>query len=186
MNRSKQDIALELLFLRIKKNDSSAFKELIDEWERPLFYFIRRIVPAEEDAWDTLQDTWLKVFQHTAQITSVHSITAWLYKIARNTAIDLLRKQKRFEAFDESDETIPEDCRIDFDLNRIDAIDLHLAVEQLRLPHREVITLHFLENFTVQEIADIVEVSPGTVKSRLHYAKFTLRKMLSDPGKERE
>lgn len=186
MNRSKKDIQLELLFLQLKKGNSAALTDLIAEWERPLFYFIRRIVSTEEDAWDTLQETWLKVFHHSSQLQSSGTMSAWLYKIARNTAIDLLRKQQRFEQFEEKEEFINEDCGIEIDFNKIDIIDLHSALNQLSLQHRETITLHFLESFTIQEISEIIEVSPGTVKSRLHYAKKALRELLLIPGKEGE
>lgn len=185
MKRTKKDIELELLFLRLKKRNSAAFMDLISVWERPLFYFVRRIVPTEEDAWDVLQETWLKVYRHCAQIQSYTSMPAWMYKIARNCAIDLLRKEKKFVSVDQSDDQLSEsEESVDMNLETVNAIDLHHALLQLSLPQCEAVTLHFLEDFSIHEIAEIINVSPGTVKSRLHYAKLALKHLLTHPDEK--
>ena len=63
-----------------------------------------------------------------------------------------------------------------------DAQQVHRGLSKLSLPHREALTLHFLEDLSVDEISQLLSVSPGTVKSRLHYAKRALRTILEEEG----
>ena len=67
------------------------------------------------------------------------------------------------------------------DLDRhVNAEAVHRALERLSLPHQEVLTLFFLEEWPVERIAEVIDAPPGTVKSRLHYAKQALRKILEE------
>lgn len=185
MNGEKQDILHELLVLRYRQGDASALEELIRRWERPLFYYVRRLLDREEDAWDALQDVWLKVTRQIHKLHDPKALPAWLYTIAHNTVMSYYRKTRRFEVWNEDGES-PEECReeIHLDVDPDDVLDLHRAIESLSLPHREVITLHFMEDFSLAEISAITGVSAGTVKSRLHYAKLALRKALTGDASE--
>ena len=80
MLTNKDAILQELLILRCKRGDERAFNELIHLWEKRLFFYIRRLVATEEDAWDVLQQTWLKVFQGIKSLKQSGSLATWLYK----------------------------------------------------------------------------------------------------------
>jgi RNA polymerase sigma-70 factor, ECF subfamily len=173
----KERIYDELLVLRCRRKDCDAFPELIRIWEKKLFFFIRRLVDHEEDAWDILQETWVKVFHGIGKLNNPGSLAPWLYSIARYSAMDHLRGRYAGIQTVETDEEklgeIPEDT-FDFD----DAERVHRGLGLISLAHREALTLFFLEDFSIEEIAAILDVSPGTVKSRLHYAKRALREVL--------
>jgi RNA polymerase sigma-70 factor, ECF subfamily len=81
----------ELLIIRIHKGETEAFNDLVEMWERRLFYFVQRIVQREEDAWDVLQETWVKVNGGIRHLKDLSTFPAWVYQIARNTAISHLR-----------------------------------------------------------------------------------------------
>lgn len=183
MNRTQRDIYLELLVTRHRRGDKTALPELIENWERPLFYYIRRYAPNEEDAWDILQNTWMQAMKGLRKIRDARALSGWLYKIARNCAISHLRKSQRTIALDE-EEIEGEGNRepIEFDLHPVEAIDLHRAIESLPLMQREAVVLHFLEDFSLEEIARIVDTPVGTIKSRLHYAKLALKTSLTGDG----
>ena len=176
MGRSSRAIQNELLWLRFKRGDSDAVRELISHWERPLYYYVRRLTEKEEDAWDILQDVWLICVRKIATLADPRALPTWLYRVARNTAVSHFRKSSRFQAFEEEgrgSESSLADEAITFDAAQ--ALDIHRALDRISLPHREVLTLHFLEDFSLAEIAEIVDVPVGTVKSRLYFAKRAMR-----------
>lgn len=176
----KERIYSELLVLRCRRKDRAAFEELIRRWENKLFYYIRRLVTNEEEAWDILQETWVKVFQSIGTLKNPGSLASWLYSIARHSVMDHWRD--RFADFqtEEINEDvladIPDDNTPDFD----NAERVHRGLDRISLAHRETLTLFFLEDFSINEIASILNISPGTVKSRLHYAKRALRLVLEE------
>ncbi|MEW6234204.1 MAG: sigma-70 family RNA polymerase sigma factor [Candidatus Omnitrophota bacterium] len=180
-NDIKRKRYCELLALRYRRGDASALEELIKMWEQPLFYYVRRLTDSEEDAWDCLQETWIKVMRQLHRLRDDQSLAAWLYKIARNTVMSHYRRSKRLLSLDE-EENVPADIMEEYHLAIApeDILDVHRAIESLNLPQREAITLHFLENFTLEEIADITQTPIGTIKSRLYHAKTRLRQALTE------
>lgn len=179
MAKSREAVYNELLALRCKRGDREAMRELVRVWERRLFYYIRRIVPGEQDAWDVLQETWVRVIGGISSLRRPASLPAWLYRTARNTAISHLRAMRSDVSFEDCAETlgdIPVDEEEPFGPE--DAARVHRALDAISLPHREVLTLHFLQDLSIEEIAGVVGVPAGTVKSRIHYAKRALRTAL--------
>jgi RNA polymerase sigma-70 factor (ECF subfamily) len=181
VQRTAEAIYQELLVLRCRRGDRSAFEELVRNWEKRLLYFIRRLVDDEQDAWDILQQTWMRVLKGIGSLHDPGSLGPWLYRVARNAAFNHGQVQAAYRRFLDNYVSpapageAPEQERID------NAEQLHRGLVQLPLPQREVLTLFFLEDFSIDEIAQILDVPPGTVKSRLHHAKKALRDLL---GKE--
>jgi len=178
VSRERQ-LRSELLLLRYRAGEESALQEFVALWERPLFYYIRRLADCEEDAWDMLQEVWLRVIRNIGTLRNPAALTAWLYTIARHTASNHLRDTVRTrELHDaEADLSSTKDAT-EPSLPPFAAEELHQGLGQLSLLHREVLTLHFLEGFSLAEIAVIVDAPVGTVKSRLYNAKKALRKIL--------
>lgn len=146
-------------------------------WERPLFYYLRRLAPCEADAWDLLQETWLKVFRAVGSIRDPRTFPAFLYTTARNSALSRLRLRVHEE--EQPNAENPGDCDYAF-IAFDNAEQVHHALDQLPLAQREAVTLYFLQDLSIDEIAKVLGVPPGTVKSRLHYAKQAIRRILSD------
>ncbi len=172
----KERIASELLALRCRRGDKAALRELVRTWEKRLFYYIRRLAPDEESAWDILQETWMRVLKGIGKLENPRSLGPWLYTIARRRIMDHLRiayADPAHEAAEVEPEDIPAPEPDDFDAERV-----HGCLSQLSAPHREALTLHFLEDFSVEEIAGILDIPPGTVKSRLFHARRALRAVM--------
>jgi RNA polymerase sigma factor (sigma-70 family) len=176
--RDTDAVARELLALRCRRGDRAAWEELIRTWEPRLFYFIRRLVHHEADAWDVLQETWVRVLHGIGSLSDPRSLAPWLYRVARNTALGHARSREpphaSLEDHPDANASDPAGGRLEFE----DAEQVHRGLLALSLPHREVLTLYFLEDLSVEEVATVLGVPPGTVKSRLHYAKQALRKVI--------
>ncbi len=185
MNR-KQAIYCELLVLRCQRGQTDAFRELVRTWEKRLFYYIRRLVDDEQDAWQILQDTWVKVLSGIKKLREPHKLPSWLYTIARNTAIGHLRKEYTRQALAEHNTAL---CDIEDTANNIafdDAQQVHFSLGEISLHHREVLTLFFLQDLAIEEIAEVLQIPPGTVKSRLFHAKRALKAVLEKEAQNHE
>jgi RNA polymerase sigma factor (sigma-70 family) len=184
--RDKVAVARELLALRCRRGDRAALEELIRTFERPLLYYIRRLVRDEADAWDVLQKAWLRVLRGIGSLGDPRSLAPWLYRVARNTAFSHYHTGDTLsEPLADHEEALASDSsdrQIEFE----DAEQVHRGLLSLSLAHREVLTLFFLDDLSVEETATVLGVPPGTVKSRLHYAKHALRKVLEREGPRHE
>jgi RNA polymerase sigma-70 factor (ECF subfamily) len=178
LQRDKRILESALLVVRWQRGDIPAFDGIVKLWERPLFYYLRRLAPAEADAWELLQDTWLKAFKSLGALRDPQAFPAFLYRTARNAAISRLRRPEFFE-LESSAEQICDESQADPIKDFHNAEQVHGALEQLPLMQREALTLYFLQDLSLEEMSVLLGVPTGTVKSRLHYAKHALRKILS-------
>ncbi len=182
MTRDLQTIRSELLVIRFRKGEREAFGELVSLWEKRLFYFLRGFTASEQDTWDLLQQTWIKVLGGLGKLGDTATFTAWLYRVARHTAIDHVRRQgNSFLPLEDENGNEPVDNGNE-DIRLENAELVHRGLAELSLAHREVLTLFFLEGFTIEETAGILDQKPGTVKSRMHYAKKAMKKFLEREG----
>jgi RNA polymerase sigma-70 factor (ECF subfamily) len=169
------------LALRCQLGEADAFRELVAEMERPLMYFASKVLGTANDAPDVLQEVWLRAFAKIGALRDVGALRPWLYQLTRATAVsrvrsDIARERRESAAVD--DGPAPVDEGTDARPFEEDAATLHRALDALSLEHREVLTLHFLEDLSLEEIASVVSVPVGTVKSRLFHAKRRLRDAL--------
>jgi RNA polymerase sigma factor (sigma-70 family) len=182
----KEAIYYELLVLRCRQGQKNAFEELIRMWEKRLFYYIRRLVDDEHDAWQILQETWVKVLRSIRKLREPRKLPAWLYSTARNTAITHLRHEYARQSLLENNENISNEMGPDLMLKFDDAEQVHYGLGKLSLPHREVLTLFFLQDFSLEEVAAVLDRPIGTVKSRLYYAKRSLKAVLQEKEQRNE
>ncbi len=168
----------EWMALRCQAGDPDAFEDLIAVMERPLLYYAASLTGNADSALDVLQDVWLKVFRGIHKLKDPSSLRAWLYSIAHAVAVDRVRKNYSRE---KAEKVQMEDFREAEEpwFEKEDAEAVHQALSELGLKHREVLVLHFLEDLSVAEIAEVIGCSEGTVKSRMHYAKRTMKEVLS-------
>jgi len=184
--RDKQAILQELLILRCQRGETQAFDELIGQWEGRLFYYVRRLVATEEDAWDVLQQTWIKVFKGIGGLDAPQQLPTWLYQIARYTAVSHWRKYYRQQIQREGNGDLTELAAPEEGAPFEDAEQLHFALGRISLAHREVLTLYFLQDLSLEQIAEVLRIPPGTVKSRLCYARRALRAVLEQEQNRHE
>jgi RNA polymerase sigma-70 factor (ECF subfamily) len=166
----------QVLLLRCQIGDTDAFAELIGLYERPLRYFINRLLDNSELAEDIFQDTWLTVIRRINGLREVDAFPAWLYRIARNKVYQQLRTKKNVSRLDE--DIAVEDHAEDDDFSVEDAAKVHRCLKELPPEYREVLMLRFLEQMSYERISQVLNCKLGTVRSRLYYAKIALKKEL--------
>lgn len=171
----------EWIALRCQLGEPEAFRELVAELEPPLMYFASKLLGSDRDAPDVVQEVWLNAFGKIRRLREPGALRPWLYQLTRSIAVSRLRsdvaRERReavvgLEAPDESDDTE------DADWLAGDASRLHRELDRLSLEQREVLTLFFIEDLSIEEVATIVQAPSGTVKSRLFHAKQRLRQAL--------
>jgi len=160
------------IVLRCQAGERAAFEELFEMYQPRLKYYIRRL-DGDSNVDDILQDIWLAVFKKIHKLKDARSFAIWLYRIARNKVYDRFRRKDRFVQLPEDEIPVSGSDEPTFDAS--DAERLHRALNTLKLYHREVLTLCFIEQMSYQSIADVIDCSIGTVRSRIFYAKQSLR-----------
>lgn len=168
----------EALLRRCRAGDEEALEELIRRWERKLFYYVRRLVADESDAWDVLQQTWVRVVKGIGKVRNSDQLVPWLYCVARNRAISHRKSLLARERWIDRQVQIDELAGAGISEVGWIAEEVHQAMEGLSVHHREAITLFFLKDLSIGEMALVLGVSEGTVKSRLFYGKQALRELL--------
>ena len=159
---------------RCKDGERVAFEELFGVYQPRLKYYVRRLNSENAGVDDILQDVWLKVFKKIHKLKDDRNFAVWLYRIARNKVYDEFRHKDRFARLPEEDE-IPVSDSTEPVLDTNDTEKLHAALNKLKPYHKEVLTLSFIEQMPYQSIAEVVGCSIGTVRSRIFYAKKSLR-----------
>jgi RNA polymerase sigma-70 factor (ECF subfamily) len=177
LGKDRQMLESELLAVRWQRGDPTAAAGIVRLWEKSLFYYLRRLAPTEADAWELLQETWLKAFQSLKSLRDPAALPAFLYRIARNTAISRFRRPEFFQ-LDTDAENIRDGSQADAVEDFHNAEQVHHALQQLPLLQREALTLFFLQELSIEEMAVLLGIPVGTVKSRLHYAKRAVRTIL--------
>jgi len=176
---STSDLILcELLVLRCRQRDARAASGLLALFQRPLLYYVRRLVDSEEDAWDVVQETWLSVFRSLDSLRDPRALPAFLYRAARNHAVAYLRKRHLDGSLIAHADPPESGDGTGCDFAEEDTALVHAALQRLSPAHREVLTLSFLQDLSIPQIAGVLDVPEGTVKSRLHHAKQSLRQLL--------
>jgi RNA polymerase sigma-70 factor, ECF subfamily len=158
-----------LWVVQAREGDTEALIRLIERYERPLLYYLRRLIPRE--AVDIHQEIWIDVFRALPSLQAPEAFRVWLYRIAHHKAARFIRDEIRREeshAGIEPDDAAPT-------LSELDAELVHKSLSLLPPHHREILTLHYLNDLSTAEIGRVLDCPPGTVKSRLHHARLALR-----------
>ena len=173
---------------QVQAGDVAAFDRLILKYRERLYGVIYHMTSNREDASDLTQDAFIKAFQAINRFQGQSSFFTWLYRIAINATLSHLRKNrfKSFLSLDTVNSEEPVSQELISALTDKTCADrdafvhelqekLNEAMQKLSIKHRTVITLFEIDGLSHQEIADVMDCSVGTVRSRLHYAKQLLQ-----------
>lgn len=173
---------------QVQGGDVAAFDQLILKYRERLFGVIYNMTSNREDTADLTQDAFIKAFQSINRFQGQSSFFTWLYRIAINSTLTHLRKNRlrtffSLEKVDENDRPSAEVIEALTDNNGAERDTfvrelqerLNEAMQKLSIKHRTVVTLFEIDGLSHQEIAEIMNCSVGTVRSRLHYAKQLLQ-----------
>ena len=164
-----------LLVLRSQAGDEAAFTQIVQRYHTRVHYYLKKMLGPDR-ADDAVQELWIDVFRSIPKLRDVSLFTSWLYRLARDRAFRTMRSAAP-PAVDLSQLDVPDEPD-DSEFSREDAARVHVALDQLAPEHREVLLLRFMESMTYPQIASVVGCELGTVRSRIHYAKRALRRLL--------
>ncbi|WP_059103186.1 RNA polymerase sigma factor SigW [Shouchella shacheensis] len=177
------------LIKEIKKGDDQAFAELVDLYKDKVYQVSYRMVGHAHDAQDIAQEAFLRAYTNLDKFDTKRKFSTWLFRIATNVAIDRLRKRKpdfhlqdvvkgtdgvTYESQLEANEDLPEEQVITLELQE------WIQGEIIKLPpkYRSAIILKYIEDLSLKEISDILDLPVPTVKTRIHRGREALRKRM--------
>jgi RNA polymerase sigma-70 factor (ECF subfamily) len=180
----------EALLKRSAEGDSGAFDELFSRHSGPIYSFLSRMISARSDPEDLLQETFLRVITHAGDFKSGMAIRPWLFTIARNVALNWMKKSRlRADLEVQTDlsdwqprSTAPQppdpsrQAEMEEDKKRVLA-----AMEELPPLHREILILTIFNGFSYEEAAAITGDPESTLRSRVFHALRKLRERLKEP-----
>jgi RNA polymerase sigma-70 factor (ECF subfamily) len=175
-----------LLVRRLQQGDMAAFEAIFRKYQTQIYRTALAITRDPGAAEEVLQDCFYKTYINIGHITGDGSLSPWLHRIAVNLSCNVLKRRRvHVEPIDEVAEAFytsdphhsPEAAAERAELQQ----KMREAINSLPLKHRVVITLHYLQDFSLPEIAYILDLPVGTVKSRLHHARKALKEQLHEP-----
>ena len=176
MSEPHDELAEQVLVLHAQRGSHDAFGLLVERYDRRLLYYVRRLLGDGESSFDVLQATWLQVFRRLPSLRSPQAFRVWLYRIVHDQAVSHLRRERRQPPSggeDAIESVAVEQPAADELLANVELV--HRALGEIKWEYREVLTLRYLEDLSVDEIALVTDLPGGTVKSRLHYARIALK-----------
>jgi RNA polymerase sigma-70 factor (ECF subfamily) len=181
------------LVTRSQKGDTTAFDLLVTRYRGKVYAMIVNMIHNDAEAWDLAQDAFIKAWKALPKFENRSNFFTWLYRITHNVTYDWMRKKKIYGSAEFDDAIRPDhvepgslttpntEARPDENLSQSETRSrIEAAIEELSEDHREVILLKEVQGCRYQEIADILDVSIGTVMSRLFYARKKLQTLLED------
>ncbi len=181
-----------VLVQRVQAGDTTAFDALTRKYRERLYSVVYNITSNREDAADLTQEALIKAFTSISRFKGKSSFFTWLYRIAVNTALTHVKRarMRHFFSFDTIHEELAPSEILETLAQRGDGDrstvlkelqeKLNEALQKLSPKHRTVVVLFEIEGLSHQEIAEILDTTEGTVRSRLHYAKQQLQSYLQD------
>jgi RNA polymerase sigma-70 factor (ECF subfamily) len=162
-----------------RAGEPAAWDALFRRYQLPLYVYIFELVRHEQTSLDLVQETFIAAVKHLASLREDAKFGSWLFGIAHQKCLQHWRKRTEI-LFDEVPEPPDEfeDSPDDLLIRREQEEEFMALIDQLPLPQRSVLLLRFIEDFSLEEISRITETQLGTVKSRLHFAKRSLRKLV--------
>jgi RNA polymerase sigma-70 factor (ECF subfamily) len=164
-----------------RQGNRESFERLLTRYEKPIFNAAYRVLHDYEDAKDVTQNVFLKAFGNLEHFDPKHRFFSWIYRIALNESFNLCKSRRRFEPAEDirvEEQNTPENLLSRKELDGV----VQAALMSIGFEYRVVIVLRHFNDFSYQEMSDILEIPEKTVKSRLFTARTLLRDILCRRG----
>jgi RNA polymerase sigma-70 factor (ECF subfamily) len=170
------------LVARIKGGEREAFSDLVNQYQKKIFIFAYGFFPNREDALEIVQETFMRIFTKIDGYQPEHSLSGWVYRLAHNICIDYYRKFAKKNALENNFADVPEkqlavveNCQGVLESRQMSAA-IDRAAENLSLKQKSVFTLKYRQGMKLQQVAEVMNISLGTVKTLHHRALRKIRK----------
>lgn len=185
------DTLIKKRIKQLKKGDQNAFAEIVELFKDKVYQLCYRMVGNAHDAEDIAQEAFIRAYVNINSYDTNRKFSTWLYRIATNLSIDRLRKRKPdyfLDAEIEGTEGLTMYSQIPSDEiqpdERVESLEFQEWIQQeineLPVMYRSVIVLKYIEELSLKEIGEILDLPIGTVKTRIHRGREALRKRLRD------
>ncbi len=172
---------------RIRNREEGAFRELFSRFQDKIFRTALKILKEENAAEDALQETFLNIYRASNSFRGDSKIGTWVNRITVNVCLEMLRKNKKHDQRTDDDismhASLP-DTKVQDPYAKAVQSEIRFrvrsALSRLGQKHRTVVDLHDLRGYTIREIAGMLQVAEGTVKSRLFYGREELKRQLQN------
>ena len=176
MNQARERVIDELLVVRCQEGSRESFDLLVRRWQRRLWRYARKLTGRNDAAWDVMQETWIAIMRQIRKLSDPAWFAAWAHRIVRNKCADYSRGASRQRHLADA---LAERQGVNTDPPREGPGDaVAEALRQLPPDKQEVLTLRYGGDLNIIEIAVILGIPAGTVKSRLHHAREQLKRIL--------
>ena len=173
----------ERLALRCLLGETEAFDELIARWHPGVWRYARRMAGSDDAADDVAQDVWLRVLRGLPRLDEPARIRPWIFGIARRVLMDRLRVRYATPAMADVELDTIQMAPIEADDLQTRLAEVELALATLPVIERDVLALFYLDELSLAEVAAVIGVPVGTVKSRLFRARQLLRSTVNQASR---
>ena len=166
-----------------RAGSQEAWRILFKRYQLPLYVYVFELVRSEQQTLDIVQESFINATRYIASLREDGKFGSWLFGIAHQKCVQHWRQQSREESALRDISQVPaelDDGPDDLLLRREQEAEFMSFLERLPALQRSVLLLHYVEDFSIEQIAGITQSEVGTVKSRMHYAKKALRKLLEE------
>ncbi|HKW31180.1 MAG TPA: RNA polymerase sigma factor [Verrucomicrobiae bacterium] len=173
----------QLPVLQARAGEPGAWDALFHRYQLPLYVYVFELVNDEQTSLDIVQETFIAAVRHIGSLRDDNKFGSWLFGIGHQKCIQRWRKQNREDNLCGEIAELPDEFENSPDtllIRHEQEAEFMNLLDRLPLPQRAVLLLHFIENFSLEEIARITNTPLGTVKSRMHHAKRALRKLVRE------
>lgn len=181
------------LIKKVKKGDQQAFAELVDRYKNGVFAICFRMVGNTQEAEDLSQEAFIRAYNHIDQYDHERKFSTWLFRIATNLSIDFLRRRKTSVSLDavvpgteglSLNTILPDNGELPDEqmVRRENEEMVQSEIKKLPEKYRSAVVLKYIEDLSLKEISDIMDIPVGTVKTRIHRGREMLRKNMTAGG----
>ena len=182
MQPPNEQLVDAMLVLRCQSGEVKAMETLVERWQKPLWRHAYRLTGNEDAAWDTVQEAWIGIVRGLMRLEDPECFRRWAYRIVTHKATDWIRRnrQTRHRSRELDANTTP--ARIDPSPGPAEEAQRLLA--RVPFDQRTILALRYVDDCSTAEIAEILDIPEGTVKSRLHHARLELKQYLEAMGRD--
>lgn len=176
-----KDSTTQDIIIRLQANSLDALGELYDRYNTMVYRTALGILGDPESAADLLQEVFLRLYRFADKIDPERPIEPWLYRVTANLSYTWVKRRRWIQPLEDITEWISGDRSqqpAQVAASNEEWQEIENAIQTLPLAQKVVIVLYYINDCPIEEISDILEIPPGTVKSRLHYGRQTLKKHL--------
>lgn len=175
------------LMRAIQKGDMVSFNDMVDRYKDRLMNVVRRMLSSNEEAEDVVQETFVRVYQHRQSFNFKHCFSTWIYTICLNLARNELRRRKKFKFYDITEMKGADEAKFAVDAKIPSRLpeQLNAAIKELPEKYREAFLFRDVQEMPYEEVARVLDVPLGTVKSRVNRARLMLRNILTPRMEEK-